>query len=88
MENEKTLNDLNNMKNNKMLPFGNQYEHFFAMLEDFYITKMDGKERIKAELSHWNIEAQKEIVCKLVDVIESNGLIIGFNKEDILSLAE
>lgn len=87
MENKKTLKDLNDMKNNKMSQFGNQYEFFFETLEDYYIAKMDGKERIKAELSHWDSEAQKEIVCKLADIIESDGLI-GFDRNDILSLAD
>ena len=87
MENEKTLKDLNDMKNNKMSPFGNQYEFFFATLEDYYIAKMDGKERIKTELSKWDSEAQKEIVCKLSDIIETNNMI-GFDRNEILSLAE
>lgn len=85
MENKKTLKFLNDMKNNKMLPFGNQYEFFFATLEDYYIAKMDGKERIKTELSKWDSEAQKEIVNILADIIESDGLI-GFDRNDILSL--
>ena len=75
------------MKNNKMSPFGNQYEFFFATLEDYYIAKMDGKERIKTELSKWDSEAQKEIVNILADIIESDGLI-GFNRNDILSLVD
>lgn len=87
MENEKTLKDLNDMKNNKMSPFGNQYEFFFATLEDYYIAKMDGKERIKTELSKWDSEAQKEIVNILADIIESDELI-GFDRNEILSLAE
>lgn len=87
MENKKTLKFLNDMKNNKMSPFGNQYEFFFATLEDYYIAKMDGKERIKIELSKWDSEAQKEIVNILADIIESDGLI-GFNRNDILSLVD
>ena len=75
------------MKNNKMSPFGNQYEFFFATLEDYYIAKMDGKERIKTELSKWDSETQKEIVNILADIIESDGLI-GFDRNDILSLVD
>lgn len=85
MENKKTLKFLNDMKNKKMPPFGNQYEFFFATLEDYYIAKMNGKERIKTELSKWDSEAQKEIVNILADIIESDGLI-GFDRNDILSL--
>lgn len=85
MENKKTLKYLNNMKNKKMPLFGNQYEFFFATLKDYYIAKMNGKERIKTELSKWDSEAQKEIVNILADIIESDGLI-GFDRNDILSL--
>ena len=87
MENKKTLKFLNDMKNNEMSPFGNQYEFFFATLEDYYIAKMDGKERIKTELSKWDSETQKEIVNILADIIESDGLI-GFDRNDILSLVD
>lgn len=86
MENKKTLKYLNDMKNNKMPPFDSQYEFFFMALEDYYITKMDGKERIKTELSKWDSETQKEIVNILADIIKSDGLI-GFDRNDILSLA-
>ena len=85
MEKKKTLKFLNHMKNNKMSPFGNQYEFFFATLENYYIAKMNGKERIKIELSKWDSEAQKEIVNILANIIESDGLI-GFDRNDILSL--
>lgn len=85
MEKKKTLKFLNDMKNNKMSPFGNQYEFFFATLENYYIAKMNGKERIKIELSKWDSEAQKEIVNILAKIIESDGLI-GFDRNDILSL--
>lgn len=87
MENKKTLKYLNDMKNSKMPPFDSQYEFFFATLEDYYIAKMDGKERIKTELSKWDSEAQKEIVNILADIIESDELI-GFDRNDILSLAD
>lgn len=85
MEKKKTLKFLNDMKNNKMSPFGNQYEFFFATLKNYYIAKMNGKERIKIELSKWDSEAQKEIVNILANIIESDGLI-GFDRNDILSL--
>lgn len=87
MKNKKTLKYLNDMKNSKMPPFDSQYEFFFATLEDYYIAKMDGKERIKTELSKWDSEAQKEIVCKLADIIESDELI-DFDRNDILSLVD
>lgn len=87
MENKKTLKYLNDMKNSKMPPFASQYEFFFATLEDYYIAKSDGSKIIKEELMEWDSEAQKEIVNILADIIEGDELI-GFNRNDILSLAE
>ena len=82
---KKTLKDLEDMKSKNMIPFGNQYEFLFATLEDYYIGKIDGVDRIKAELSNWDLEAQKVIVNKLIDIISESG-IIGFDKNEILSL--
>lgn len=87
MENKKSLKDLYDMKNNKMPLFGNEYDYFFATLEDYYIGKMYGKERIKVELSHWELEAQKEIAYKLADILEADELI-EFNRNEILSMIE
>lgn len=84
---KKTLEDLEAMKNKTIIPFGNQYEFLFATLEDYYITKMDGVNRLKAELNNWDIEAQKVITNKLIDIISESG-IIGFDKNEILSLIE
>lgn len=86
MENKKTLKDLNDMKNKPSM-FGNQYEFFFMTLEDYCIGKIDGRERIKRELLNWDSEAKKEIVCKLADIIETDGLV-EFNRDDILLLAK
>lgn len=82
---KKTLKDLEDMKNKSMIPFGNRYDFLFATLEDYYIGKMDGINRIKAELSNWDLEAQKVIANKLIDIISESG-IIGFDKNEILSL--
>ena len=83
----KTLKDLEEMKNITMIPFGNQYDFLFATLEDYYIAKMDGIDRIKAELKNWDNEAQKVIVNKLVEIISEDEMI-GFDKNEILSLLE
>lgn len=81
----KTLRDLEDMKNKAMIPFGNQYDYLFATLEDYYITKMDGLDRIKSELRNWDKESQQVIVNKLVNIISENE-ITDFNKNEILSL--
>ena len=84
---KKTIKDLEEMKSKSMIPFGNQYDFLFATLEDYYIGKTDGVNRIKAELSDWDIETQKVIANKLVEIISESG-IIGFDKTEILSLIE
>lgn len=81
----KTVKDLEEMKNKSMIPFGNQYEFLFATLEDYYIAKMDGINRIKAELSNWDAEAQRVIVNRLVEIISEDDLY-EFNPNEILSL--
>ena len=55
--------------------------------EDYYIAKSNGAKIIKEELMEWDSEAQKEIVNILADIIESDELI-GFDRNDILSLAD
>jgi len=83
----KTLKDLEEMKNKTMFPFENQYDCLFARLEDYYIAKSDGVNRIKEELQNWDKESQQVIVNKLIDIISESG-IIGFDKNKILSLIE
>ena len=36
----KGLKDLENMKNETCVPYGTQYDYFFAALEDCYIAKV------------------------------------------------
>lgn len=83
----KTLKDLEEMKNKSCKPFGNQYDYFFATLEDYYISKLDGLDRINAELQNWDNESRQIIVNKLIEIISKSG-IIGFDKNELLSLTK
>lgn len=83
----KTLKCLEEMKEKKMIPFGNQYDYFFAMLEDYYISKLNGLDRIKAELENWDKEAQRFIVNELADMITKNGIMY-FDRNEIISLVK
>lgn len=78
----KTLKDFEQMKTEKSIPFGTQYDYFIARLEDYYIAKQDGFARIKSKLSQWDEEAQKVIIQILVETIYNNG-IVGLNKQEI-----
>lgn len=81
----KTLKDLEDMKTQKSSLWGTQYDLFFARLEDYYISKLDGIDRIQAELSNWDKDAQEIIINELIRIISNSG-IIGFNKNKLLSL--
>jgi hypothetical protein len=80
----KTLKDLEEMKNVPAM-FGNQYNLLLMTLEDFYIAKLNGLDRIKAELSNWDNEAKKVIVNELVDMLLDRSLI-GFDPKEITGL--
>lgn len=58
----KTLSDLEQMKNQKAIPFENAYEFLIERLVDFYIAKSNGIDRIKSELSEWDSDAKEEII--------------------------
>lgn len=81
----KTLKDLEEMKQKRCVPFANQYEYFFSMLENYYIGKIDGKERIRVELANWNQEA-KVFICKtLIEIISKSGMM-EFDESEIWAL--
>lgn len=82
----KTIEDLERMKLQSSIPFGNAYELLIMSLEDFYISKLDGKYRIKDELKDWDKEAQHYIVDILIKRIEPG--MIDFDPNDLLELTE
>ena len=83
----KTLQDLTEMRNKSSIPFETQYENFFARLEDYYIGKSNGKDRIRTELCNWDKAAQDFIVNELAARISETG-IMEFDSKDILSLVQ
>ena len=83
----KTRKDLEKMKKEKCVPFGTEYDYFFGLLENYYIGKMNGVERIEAELRNWDKDTQHFIVNELVDRIAKSG-IMGFDRNEILSLIQ
>ena len=83
----KTLKDLEEMKTKPNNIFETQYKFFFANLENYYLDKFDGTERIKAELSNWDKEAQGFIMGELIEMVSKSG-IMGFDKSELLSLLD
>lgn len=80
----KTIADLEEMKSRSSSLFNNAYEYFFELLRDFYISKIDGKERIKHELNNWDNEAQKYIINVLIVKIGQD--LMDFDPTDLLQL--
>ena len=54
----------------------NSFEHFINTLEDYYISKSDGMERIKKELNRWDSKARKSIIINLMKRLEKNKIQI------------
>ena len=53
----------------------NSYNHLINTLEDYYISKLDGLERIKCELNNWDTEARKNIIIDLLKQLDESGPI-------------
>lgn len=83
----KNKKDLEDMKAQSNAQFGNQYEHFFNMLEDLYISKSDGLSRIKQELFKWDKESASNIVEELINRMVKNGTVM-FDVADLSELSD
>lgn len=70
----KTLKDLEDMKSQKCAPFENAYEYFFMRLTDLYISKMNGADRIKRELSEWDFESRQFIFEEMKKRLNESGI--------------
>lgn len=70
----KTKKDLEEMKNNECPPFSTRYEYFIELLADYYISKINGQERIKSELMNWNKDAQLQIIGVVADRLNKEGI--------------
>lgn len=64
----------------------NSFEHFIDTLEDYYISKFDGMERIKNILKDWDLNARKTIIIDLLKRFEENDIIIHIS--DVIELVE
>lgn len=61
----KTVKDIEEMKNQETKMFGNAYNMLLMTLDNYYLSKSNGSERIKHELSGWDEEAQQIILTDL-----------------------
>ena len=81
----KTITDLEKMKTQEYRPFSNAYDGLMATLEDYYIAKSNGVERIKAALNDWDRESQIQIVNHLIIRISQSGMM-DFDAGELLAL--
>lgn len=58
----------------------NSFEHFIDRLENYYVSKHDGMDRIKEELSKWNSKARKAIVISLIKRFVKDGVPISLSR--------
>lgn len=82
----KTIEDLNKMKLHSCPPFDSAYEFFIETLCDYYIGKINGKERIKNELNGWDKEAQFYIANIIINRIGQS--TEDFDPNDLLELVQ
>ncbi len=54
-------------------------------LEDYYISKLNGMDRIKKELELWEPCVRKEIIFSLIDSLKKS-MILDRDEEELLSL--
>lgn len=56
---KKTVEDIEKMKATPFEPFETEYRYMVETLFDWYIAKIDGRERIKRFLKDWDGPAQE-----------------------------
>lgn len=64
----------------------NKFEHFINTLEDYYISKPDGIERIKCVLNDWDLKARKTIIIELMKRLKKTEIMITMS--DLIELVE
>lgn len=80
----KTVIDLEKMKNQPCPPFENAYVYLISRLENDYISKSNGTDRIKQELLNWDNEARTLIILNLIATL--NRELPGFDPSNLFNL--
>lgn len=63
----KTISDFDAMKERNCMSFDNEQNWYISYLEDVYISKFNGKERLFSMLGEWSKDAQTHIMNLLID---------------------
>ena len=64
--------DIVELKKQQNPIFGNNYKYLIERLADYYISKIDGKNRIIAELMRWDDESRQIILNDLANNLQLN----------------
>ena len=58
----KTFQDFENLRNKKCAPFGNMQNYVIEWMADAYVAKLDGVQRIKSSIGHYDHDAKVKIL--------------------------
>ena len=80
----KTVEELEDMIKQSGTPFGTAYNYLIASLSNCYVSKSNGMDLIRNELSDWDTEARSLIIKALIREIRKTGVHI--DSDDIMEL--
>ena len=81
----KTVSDLEKMKNEEIIPYGNAYIYTIDYFEDLYISKHNGIERIRQELKKWDKPAREIIIKEVISSVSKSGMR-NFDQNELMDL--
>ena len=58
----KTFQDFENLRNRKCALFGNTQNYLIEWMVDAYVAKLDGVQRIKSNIGHYDHDAKVKIL--------------------------
>lgn len=68
----KTIIELHELKNKQTTPFRNAYSFLILDIQNDLISKFDGMERAKSELSAWDSEAKELNKVSVIEAFEGD----------------
>ena len=69
----KTFQDFENLRNKKCAPFGNIRNYVIEWMADAYVAKLDGVQRIKSNIGHYDHDAKVKILRMVEQRVEDIG---------------
>ena len=69
----KTFQDFEKLRNKKCAPFGNMQNYVIEWIADAYVAKLDGVQRIKSNIGHYDHDAKVKILRMVEKRVEDIG---------------